>query len=317
MAEQSTTNGAALIGLGKACEKGGRPNIEDRVAVRQLTNVGGLALTVSMVADGVGGSNCGERAAELAVQVVFQEIETSDLANPDKLPGLLQQALEKANKIVYQEGRAEKEKRGMGTTAVLAVIHNNKLYLANVGDSRAYLVRGAKGEQVIQLTRDHTWAWEMVSEKRLSAGDAAKHPKAEELVRSIGYAAEVAVDIGLYQNGDETEETARQGQGMPLQANDRVILCSDGLIKPRYRHSQPYITQAEIAQIVISRPPHESAMALVQKVLARQVDDNVSVIVLEMPNSKRTFYVTPMALYGGIGVLVLLLIVGILVFSVR
>ncbi len=314
MAEQSIAKESAdQINLGIACEQGGRPNIEDRVDARHLTTDGGLKLTVAIVADGVGGSNYGERAAELAVQVAFEEIETSDLVDPTKLPNLLRHTLEKANDTVFQEGRAEKEKRGMGSTAVIAAIHDNKLYLANVGDSRAYLIRGAKGEQVIQLTRDHTWAREMVTEKRLSPLEANNHPKAEELVRSIGYAADVKVDLGLYQNGVEDEEMAYQGQGMVLAANDRLVLCSDGLIKARHNGNHPYVTDGEIAQIVTRQAPEKAAPALVQLAISRHADDNVSAVVLEMPGSKRAFFLPPAALYGGVGLLVVaVLVIGLL-----
>jgi serine/threonine protein phosphatase PrpC len=313
MAKQSTTNGTAQISLGMACEQGGRSNLEDRVAARHLTTATGLSLTVAMVADGVGGSKYGEIAAELAIHTVFEEIEASDLTDPNGLPELLQRALEKANDVVYQKGRTEKEKRGMGSTAVLAAVHNNQLYLANVGDSRAYLVRGPKGEQVQQLTQDHTWAWEMVTSKRLAAAEAAGHPKAEELVRSIGYAAEVKVDLGLYQNRDDTEASARQWQGFPLQANDRVLLCSDGLIKARHNGNLPYVTEAEIAQVVTRHAPEKAASALVQKAISRQADDNVSAVVLEMPGSKRVFYIPPIVVYVSIGLLALLLIVSLII----
>lgn len=312
MVDDANKNSPISILSGVDCKIGGRTNLEDRTDVRALTTKGGLSLTVAMVADGVGGSNYGERAAELALQVAFQTIEASDLKDPNQLPNLLQQALQQANEAVYQEGIAEKEKRGMGSTAVLVAVHNNRLYLANVGDSRAYLVRGAKGEQVIQLTRDHTWAREMVIEGRLSANEANKHPKAEELVRSIGYAPEVRVDLGLYQHDDEKEEVARQWQGMPLVPNDRIILCSDGLIKTRHNGSQPYVSEAEMAQMVRRYPPQQAAPALVQLALSRQADDNVSAVVLEVPGSKRAFFIPPVARYAGSGGLVVLVLVSLM-----
>lgn len=318
MTKQLKKDDSAEISLGRANEQGGRPNIEDRVEARSLVTAGELQLTVGMVADGVGGSNYGERAAELAIEVVFREIEASTINDPKQIPDLLRSALEKANEAVYQEGRAEKEKRGMGSTATLAVIHNSKLFLANVGDSRAYLVRGRKGEKIKQLTQDHTWAAEMVALGRLTPADAASHPKAEELVRSIGYGSEVNVDLGLYKNGSETEEAAQQYQGFSLQADDRIVLCSDGLIKARHNGNQPYVTDAEIAQTVTRRTPDKAASALVQTAISRRADDNVSAIVLEMPGSKRAFYLPPAALYGGISALVLLVMVaGALFFNSR
>jgi PPM family protein phosphatase len=315
MGEQSATNGATPISLGMACERGGRANLEDRVAARPVTTAGGLLLTVAMVADGVGGSNYGERAAELAVEVAFRELEQASLSDPAQIPGLLSHVFEKANEAVHQEARAEKEKRGMGSTATLVAIHDNRLYLANVGDSRAYVIRGARGEQVIQLTRDHTWAREMTG--RLGKAQAAAHPKAEELVRSIGYAPEVKVDLGVYQNGDETEdgeteEAASQWQGLLLGANDRVLICSDGLIKARHNGSQPYVSETEIAQIVTRQPPEKAAPTLVQMAVSRQADDNVSAVVMETLSSKRAFYLPLPVVYGSVGAMALLLIVALL-----
>lgn len=318
MTKQSSKDDTAVIHLGVACEQGGRPNIEDRVEAQHVATAGELQLTVGMVADGVGGSNYGERAAELAIEVVFREIKESAINDPKEIPDLLRSALEKANEAVYQEGRAEKEKRGMGSTATLAVIHNNKLYLANVGDSRAYLVRGRKGEKIKQLTQDHNWAAEMVALGRLSSADAASHPKAEELVRSIGYGSEVNVDLGLYKNGSETEEAAQKSQGFSLQADDRIVLCSDGLIKARHNGNQPYVTDTEIAQTVTRYAPEKAAPALVQAAISRRADDNVSAIVMEMPGSKRAFYMPPAALYGGIVALILVVLVaGALIFNSR
>lgn len=308
MAKQTDKENAAKVNFGASCEQGGRPNIEDRVDARELTTEGGLSLTVAMVADGVGGSNYGERAAELALETVFDELKAAELTEATEIPNLLRQALEKANDAVYREGRAEKEKRGMGSTATLAVIHNSKLYVANVGDSRIYLVRGEKGQEIKQLTQDHTWAWEMVQLGRLSKSEAANHPKAEELVRSIGYGPEVTVDLGLYQNGEETEEKAFGGQGMVLQTNDRVVLCSDGLIKERRGGGQPYVTAAEIAQMVTRKAPADAALALTRLAVSRQADDNVSAAVLEMPGSKRVSAI-PMGLaLGALGIVVVVVL---------
>lgn len=291
--------------LGKECQQGGRANLEDRVEARTLATAGGLTLTVAMVADGVGGSNAGERASELAINTTFSVIENSDLADRQGLPDLLAEALITANQEVYQEARREKEKRGMGTTAVLAAIHDNKLYLANVGDSRAYLVRGAKGEAVYQLTQDHTWEWEVVQQGKLSPQDAARHPKAGELVRSIGHEPELEVDLDIHLN------SAVEAQGLPLQKNDRLVLCSDGLIKPRFNGGGQYVETAEIAHIVTRRPPQAAAAALVQKAITRRADDNVSAVVWEAPGSQRQFALPPAVLYGGLAVLALLLIGGL------
>ena len=283
MSEAKMTSSDAMI-LGKHLDIGGRPNIEDRVDVRHIRTASGMALTVAMVADGIGGHQAGEVAAELAIRTVFDELETAEIDAPQRIPIELQYALEKANAVVYQTAVADRDKQGMGTTGTVVVVHERKLYLAHVGDSRAYLIR--KGT-AIQISQDHTWGREMVNRGIISAEEAARHPKREELFYSIGYEPQVTVDLGLYSNGDEPEEAAQRNQGLPLQANDRLVLCSDGLIKERRDNNEPYVTDREIVRIVTQNPPQKAAETLVNKAVARQADDNVSAVVLEMPGSKR------------------------------
>jgi serine/threonine protein phosphatase PrpC len=85
---------------------------------------------------------------------------------------------------------------------------------------------------------------------KLNPEDAYNHPKAEELVRSIGYSAKIEVDQGLFLNENETEETAKQNQGLHLQAGDRLVVCSDGLIKNRHNQAGHYVEIDELRQAV-------------------------------------------------------------------
>lgn len=298
------TNGQMLIG--QMQDQGGRPNMEDNIEVRPLRTALGLPLLVAMVADGIGGNNCGEVASQLAIETVFSEMEKAAVENPEQIPQLLAYALKQANEAVYQAAKADKTKEGMGTTATLAAIHKNKLYLANVGDSRAYLVRDGR---VQQITVDHTWAREMVRLGHLSKEDAAVHPKGEALVRSIGYSERLEVDLGIYPNGDEEERQARTRQGFPLQTNDRLLLCSDGLVKDRYKASGHYVEVDEIGQIIGRNHAEKAAQALVKKAVSRQADDNVSAIVLEMPGSQVAAGL-PRGVFVGAAVLLLLLVIG-------
>jgi PPM family protein phosphatase len=289
MAKQ-TTNGVHPIQFGSHYAIGGRNNLEDRVAARHIRTAGGLELSVAMVADGIGGHNAGEIAAQLALNVVYESLETSPIRNPAQLPQALRRALERANAVVYREALADKSKQGMGTTGTVVVIHDQRLYLAHVGDSRAYLVRNGRA---IQLTQDHTWGREMVQRGALSPQEAADHPKADELILSIGYDPTLQVDLGLYIRGDEPEAVAIQHQGMQLQPDDRLLLCSDGLIKTGINAAKPFVTDAEIAHIVQRYAPDKAARRLVQKALSRTSDDNVSAVVLEMPGSRRKSALLP------------------------
>lgn len=298
------TNGQMLIG--QMQDQGGRPNMEDNIEVRPLRTALGLPLLVAMVADGIGGNNCGEVASQLAIETVFNEMAKAAVENAEQIPQLLAYALKQANEAVYRAAKADKSKEGMGTTATLAAIHNNKLYLANVGDSRAYLVRDGRAQQI---TVDHTWAREMVRLGHLSVEDAAAHPKGEALVRSIGYGERLEVDLGIYPDGDEEERQARTRQGFPLQTNDRLLLCSDGLVKDRYKASGHYVEPNEIVQIISRNHAEKAAQALVKKAVSRQADDNVSAIVLEMPGSQVAAGM-PRGVIIGAAVLLLLLAIG-------
>jgi protein phosphatase len=318
MAKQQATSKESTAGeaaTGVATHIGGRPNLEDRARAETLRTAGGLTLTVAMVADGIGGNVQGERAAELAIETAFNDIRLSTIANAAQLPLLLSQALQRANAAVFDEGRADRSRRGMGTTAVLAAVHNNQLYLANIGDSRAYLIRDGAATQI---TRDHTWAFEMHRQRLLTEAEIAKHPKRHELVRSIGYGSTVDVDLGIYTNGlTQDEREASQNQGLLLQANDRLVLCSDGLIKEQRDGAGPFVPGEEMARIVAQRAPAAAAEMLVARAVSRHADDNVSAVVVEMPGSKRAVAAPSWLPYALAGVAALLLIGAAAFFLLR
>ncbi len=294
---------------------GGRPNLEDRAAAETLTTAGGLMLTLAMVADGIGGNVQGERAAELAIQTVFQQVRAATANNAAQLPLVLAQALQAANAAVFEEGRVDRSRRGMGTTAVVVAICGNHLYLANVGDSRAYLVRGG---HAAQITRDHTWAFEMQRQRLLTEAEIAKHPKRHELVRSIGYGSNVDVDLGVYLNDPlQAEREATINQGLLLQPNDRLVLCSDGLIKEQRDGAGAFVTGDEMTQIVGRAAPQAAAAALVARAVGRRADDNVTAVVVETAGSQRAVALPGWLPYG-LGGLVLLLAIGALaIFLLR
>ena len=314
MAGEAAT-GVATVATGVATHIGGRPNLEDRARAEMLRTAGGLTLTVAMVADGIGGNVQGERAAELAIETAFNDIRLSTIANAVQLPLLLSQALQRANTAVFEEGRADRSRRGMGTTAVLAAVHNNQLYLANIGDSRAYLIRDGAATQI---TRDHTWAFEMHRQRLLTEAEIAKHPKRHELVRSIGYGSTVDVDLGIYTNGPtQDEREASQNQGLLLQANDRLVLCSDGLIKEQRDGAGPFVPGEEMARLVGQRAPAAAAEALVARAISRRADDNVSAVVVEMPGSKRAVAAPSWLPYALAGLAALLIIGAAAFFLLR
>lgn len=253
--------------------------LEDRCQAETLSTAGGLEMTLGVVADGIGGENAGERAAEVTVNAIIDQCQRS--SNQD-VPQILEEALKSANERVFADARRSLRKRNMGSTAAVAAIVEDRLYVANVGDSRVYLIRGRK---VLQLTVDHTWEYETLRSGKLTPEEIARHPRKDEIVRSVGYDAEVDVDLGVWiKGGQESESEAYSAQGMQLQPGDRVIICSDGLTKTRHDYpSAHYIEDRELVSLTKGRSPEQAAELLVKRALEREADDNVSVVILKIP----------------------------------
>ena len=280
--------------------------LEDRSRAETIRTAGGQLLTLAVIADGIGGENAGERAAELTVTSIFEYCQNSEETN---LPRLLQAALKEANQRVHSESKKSRRKTNMGSTAAVAAIADGQLYVANAGDSRVYLLRGQKA---FPLTVDHTWENEVVQSGRLSPQEAAKHPRKGQIVRSVGYEPELAVDLGLWlRGGEETAAEARAAQGLPLKPGDVVLVCSDGLVKSRHdRAIAHYVEASEFAPMVRGRSAKGAVDALIKRALSRQVDDNVSAAILQIPGGiylKR--YLAPAA--GAAAALGLVAVVGV------
>ena len=246
-----------------------RTLLEDRARAETIRTASGMVLSVGVIADGIGGENAGERAAELTATTIFENLESSREQN---IPRMLEAALKEANQRVFAEAQKSRRKTNMGSTAAIAAVSNHRLYVANVGDSRIYLLRGQKA---YPLTVDHTWENEIVSSGKLGPIEAAKHPRRDQIVRSVGYEPKVNVDLGLWlHRGEESAAEARAAQGLPLKSGDVVLVCSDGLIKTRRdQRSAHYVEASEFTALVWGRSPAGAVDRLIKKALKRQVDD--------------------------------------------
>ncbi len=204
-----------------------------------------------IVADGMGGEKGGYTASRVAVDVIQ---ETYFSCEPEvSVPEALRQALEEANRQVHQQGR-EPEYRGMGTTAVVLALLEETAYIAHVGDSRAYLVRGG---EISQLTDDHTMVNRLVKAGALTPEEAEDHPEANVITRSIGSKPSVEVEVG---------------DPLPLERGDGFVLCSDGLYS--------LVDDEEIAGTVVNVPPIDACSALVALANQRGGHDNVTIQVV-------------------------------------
>jgi protein phosphatase len=165
-----------------------------------------------VVADGMGGHDGGEIASSLAVQTICRVAGHREATAPppvEAMENLLDEAFQSANNTVKEQ--AESKGSDMGTTLVsMLVIDDRVAFLANVGDSRAYLLRNGS---LHQLTRDHSLVAKMVERGRLTAEEARHHPHSNILLRTVGTERDVEIDIFKVE----------------LEVNDRLLMCSDGL----------------------------------------------------------------------------------------
>ena len=166
-----------------------------------------------VAADGMGGHECGEVASQMAVdticRVAMERLEGTSGVTAETLENVLDEAFQSANNSI--KDHSEQLGNDMGTTLTAAAIYKDELALvANVGDSRGYLMR----EQVLhQITRDHSLVARMVEQNRLSPEEARTHPHSNILLRTVGTERNVEIDIF----------------SVELEPGDRLLLCSDGL----------------------------------------------------------------------------------------
>ena len=202
-----------------------------------------------IVADGMGGHAAGDYASRCAVETMVDCIQT---LGRSKVLGALSEAVAAANKAILEAAQSDRTYEGMGTTVVAAVVRDDCVYIANVGDSRLYLI----GEEIMQITRDHSLVEEMVRAGELSPEKARVHPDKNIITRAVG--VKPTVDIDLFD--------------VSLLPEDRILLCSDGLSN--------MVSDEEIAQIVRNAATiEEAAETLIQTANANGGVDNISVVL--------------------------------------
>jgi len=287
---------------------GYRDVYEDRVKTTEVKTAGGLKLMVAAVADGVGGENKGERAAQTALDALFGYLEKS---KEKAIPALLTQAVQYANKAVFQ---LQHETGGASTTLAVAVVDEDtsRLYVANVGDSRIYLCRNQK---LTQLTIDHSWATVMVWQGKVSPEAARDHPRANVLMRAIGMKDQIDVDLGFYVGTMEYEEANTRGmEGLPLQSGDSVLVCSDGLIKDSPKTGEALITTEEIIRTVNEKEGMKAVKELVSFALGRGPDDNISAALIQLPDRWRSWRARRPMLIAGALIFGLAVVLGLVIY---
>lgn len=214
------------------------------------TPIGNLP-NVFIVADGMGGHNAGDYASRYAVETVVEEIGISFEKNPVRI---LDRAIEKANTRIREMASHEAAYNGMGTTMVVATCMGRYLEVANVGDSRLYVV----GDRIQQITQDHSLVEEMVRMGGIDRATARNHPDKNIITRAIGARDYVEADFF----------------DLELQAGDMVLLCSDGLTN--------MVEDETIHQILTGDGSlKDKVEELVRTANHNGGKDNISVIVIE------------------------------------
>jgi PPM family protein phosphatase len=163
-----------------------------------------------IVADGMGGHAAGEVASEMATQLVAQEFRPVRGMSDDELMAQMVGAIRAANSAIYRRTLQEQDKRGMGTTVTVLKLLPRRYLIGQVGDSRAYLLRGGV---LTQITTDHSYVQEQVDAGRLTPEEARVHPYANVITRCVGSSGDVVPDLFIG----------------TLEAGDLVLLASDGL----------------------------------------------------------------------------------------
>jgi len=254
--------------------RGGRIN-EDRFIVNSyhLSEKEDVPVLLAVVADGVGGHQAGEIAAEIAVDTVDRIVSESD---PEEPVWILKKALLEANHSITSQAEKETDKLGMGSTITCALILDSSLYIASMGDSRIYLMRDGS---IKQLTMDHTWVQEAIDSGVIQIDEARNHPR-RHLIRSfLGSSDPIRPDLRLFLSNRETDDQAEANQGLPLIPQDKVLLCTDGLTD--------LVTDEEILQGIGSHADNYQALEeLSQLAMERGGYDNITAVLLQFPGEE-------------------------------
>ncbi len=247
---------ALSLNIGKCTLLGNyRENNEDSIEVKAFPD-----MTICIVADGMGGQAAGEIASKRAIEVVPRELRKGINMNTaaEQAKTAIRKSVVQANDEIITMGSLDRDLKNMGTTIVLAVWRKSQeLYIANLGDSRAYLVRDGAIEQ---LTIDHSLAWALVENKTISAAEAKEHRFRNVLWKYLG--------------------SKEVGEGPVVKAvdakkGDIILLCSDGLTGP--------VPDEKLLSFLQENPDvQQCADGLGQLALEMGSRDNVSAIVIEI-----------------------------------
>ena len=249
---------------------------EDRYAIAayRLDNEGNTPSVFAIVADGVGGHQAGEVAAEIAVNTISHTIAVSDGFKPQET---LEYAIIQAGDAIHKQSIKEESQSGMGSTCVCVWVIGERLYTGSVGDSRIYLLRNGR---IRQTTIDHTWVQEALEHGIIKPDQARNHPRSHIIRRYLGSKNSVIPDLRLQLSSEETDDQAIANQGLRLLPGDLLLLCSDGL--------SDLLEDNELRDTLLSTELSAALTTLVDMANERGVHDNITILALKVPAPDET-----------------------------
>ena len=207
-----------------------------------------------LIADGLGGHQAGGIAAGMIASILPNQIH-KELSKDCKGTQWLQHKIMEMNRIIYEESKNDKSLTGMGSTLVMAWTQKERVTIAHVGDSRAYLF---SEDKLTQLTQDHSILFHLLKKEIITPKAAKHHPLKNQITQYLGMAKDIVPDITSF----------------TPQHDDRILLCSDGLTD--------MVCEEEIAEILKDIPdPQMTCKELITRGIINGGEDNITVIVVD------------------------------------
>ena len=238
-----------------------RPVDEDSILAADLSfgvNSESSKFLLLAVADGMGGHAKGEEASKIALNAIARAV-IPDLLNNTPFTKILEKGIQNANQDILDYTAKNPEASGMGTTSVCAVVKDNQIHLANVGDSRAYRV---SDDEICRVTKDHSYVQALIDEGEITEEQAREHPRKNEITRAVGIMPSIEVDT----------------MKLTLGSDESLLLCCDGVIA--------HLSDDDIHKIIRDSPdPQTACQEIVNMANERGGSDNISLIILSSEGS--------------------------------
>ena len=211
-----------------------------------------------VVADGMGGHAKGEEASKIALSAISRSV-ISELVNDTPFTKLLEQGIQNANQDILDHTARHPESSGMGTTSVCVIVEGNAVHLANVGDSRAYVI---SDDEIRRVTKDHSFVQSLVDQGEITEAESREHPQKNVITKAIGIGTSIEAD------------TMR----LTLDSDESLLLCCDGVIA--------HLPDDDIHKIIRDSPdPQTACKEIVDMANERGGSDNISLIILSSEGS--------------------------------